>query len=379
MRPISTNTEFFMTQSVSPATFNTDPASGLEGIVVAHTSLSHVDGLQGELVLRGKRIEELAGVVSFECAVSHLWADLVPLPDGALQGAFATARVNAVAAFEAMAAAPADLSVIDLMRLGLCSVPTHPALPAAVWVSGALPVLLAAAARLKKGLAPVQPEPALGTAADLLRILTGSTADDDSVRTLDRYLVTILDHGLNASTFTARVIASTQADMRDAVLGAIGALKGPLHGGAPGPVLDMLDDIGTPENAGDWISDQLTKGKRLMGFGHRIYRTRDPRADVLKAGLGLLPPGNSRITEAAAIERAALMALARAKPDRPLDTNVEFYTAVLLDAIGMDRDLFTPLFAVGRAPGWCGHVIEQQQTGKLIRPASDYIGPQATV
>lgn len=366
-----------MTQSVSPATLNPDPAAGLEGIVVARTSLSHVDGLQGELVLRGKRIEELAGVVPFEDAVSHLWSDLVPLPRTDLQDAFAAARLNAVTALDAIAAAPDDLPVIDLMRLGLCAVPEYPELPAAVLVSGALPVLLAAAARLKKGLKPVLPDPALGTAEDLLRMLTGTAAETPSIKALDRYLVTILDHGLNASTFTARVIASTQADMRDAVLGAIGALKGPLHGGAPGPVLDMLDDIGTPENAADWISDQLTKGKRLMGFGHRIYRTRDPRADVLKAGLESLPPDNSRITEAAAIEQAALKALARAKPDRPLDTNVEFYTAVLLDAIGMDRDLFTPLFAVGRAPGWCGHVIEQQQTGKLIRPTSDYVGPQA--
>jgi citrate synthase len=365
-----------MTQSVSPATLNTDPVSGLEGIVVAHTSLSHVDGLGGDLVLRGKRIEDLAGIVPFEEAVSHLWSDLVSLPGTTFQSAFAAARMNATAAIDTMASASEGLSVIDLMRLGLCAVPAHPGLPAAFWVSGALPVLLATAKRLKKGQKPIQPDPTLGIAEDLLRMLAGVTAKGPSVRVLDRYLVTILDHGLNASTFTARVIASTQADMRDAVLGAIGALKGPLHGGAPGPVLDMLDEIGSPENAGEWISDQLKQGKRLMGFGHRVYRTRDPRADVLKEGLDLLPPGHSRISEAAAIEQAALKALARAKPDRPLDTNVEFYTAVLLDAIGMDRDLFTPLFAVGRTPGWCGHVIEQQRIGKLIRPASEYVGPQ---
>jgi citrate synthase len=171
------------------------------------------------------------------------------------------------------------------------------------------------------------------------------------------------------------VIGSTQANLKQAVLGAMGALSGPLHGGAPGPVLDMIDAIGNPENAADWIGEALARKKRLMGFGHRIYRTRDPRADVLKAGLRLLGADNPKVRLAEEIEQAALAALKTAKPDRPLETNVEFYTAVLLDAIGIDRTLFTPLFAVGRTPGWCAHVLEQQETGKLIRPSSHYVGP----
>ena len=165
--------------------------------------------------------------------------------------------------------------------------------------------------------------------------------------------------------------------MKQAVLGAMGALSGPLHGGAPGPVLDMIDAIGRPENADSWISEALLRRERLMGFGHRIYRTRDPRADVLKEGLKKLESGNPKVKLAEEIETAALAALRKAKPDRALDTNVEFYTAVLLDAIGIDRTLFTPLFATGRTPGWCAHVMEQQSTGKLIRPASIYVGPKA--
>lgn len=362
-----------MTQPLKPE--DLVPDTGLEGIVVAVTVLSHVDGQNGELVIRGKRIEDLAGHLRFEDAVHHLWGDLVDRSGQDLQLAFAQARQITTTALPAMEKAPAGLGTLERMRLGICALPTDSELTEAELVTGALPVLLAAAARLAAGETPIAPDPKLSAAEDLLHMLKGTRPAEYAVKALDRYLVTVLDHGLNASTFTARVIASTQADTRDAVIGAIGALKGPLHGGAPGPVLDMLDAIGTSDNADNWILEKLATGERLMGFGHRVYRTRDPRADVLKAGLTGLPKDNPRLQLAEAVEKAALVALARAKPDRKLDTNVEFYTAILLDAIGIDRTLFTPLFAVGRMPGWCAHVVEQQRTGKLIRPASRYVGP----
>ncbi|MEP0234987.1 citrate synthase [Roseibium sp.] len=352
-------------------------APGLEGIIVANTILSDVDGTKGELLLRGKSIEALAGHLSFEGAIAHLWQDLVSLPSDDLPRAFGAARVRAFAGVAAMQAAPAGLTVFERMRVGLSALSLpETQIPDVVAISGAMPVLLAAAQRIKEGLPPIAPDSSLLTAEDLLRMLMGATASVHAIEAVDRYLVTILDHGLNASTFTARVIASTQADMRDAVIGAMGALKGPLHGGAPGPVLDMLDAVGQPENAASWVDQELSSGKRLMGFGHRVYRTRDPRADVLKAGLRKLPQDNPKLVLAEAVEIAALAALAKAKPDRALDTNVEFYTAVLLDAVGIDRSLFTPLFAVGRTPGWCAHILEQQATGKLIRPASRYVGPK---
>ncbi|MEJ8475044.1 citrate synthase [Roseibium algae] len=351
-------------------------AAGLEDITAAETTLSDVDGLNGNLVLRGMRIEDLAGKLPFENAVAHLWQELIPLPAPTLRHAFGQARLRAFSAVDSMLAADESLSIFERMRVGLSAMTiTGDDLSPPIHVSGALPVLLASAYRIDQRQDPIAPNADLGTAHDMLRMLFDGPPADYKIATLDRYLVTILDHGLNASTFTARVIASTQADMRDSVVGAMSALKGPLHGGAPGPVLDMLDDIGTADNAEAWIETELGKGARLMGFGHRVYRTRDPRADVLKAGLAQLPQDNPKLVLAEAVEQAALKALAKAKPDRPLDTNVEFYTAVLLDAIGIDRRLFTPLFAVGRAPGWCAHVAEQQKYGKLIRPASRYVGP----
>lgn len=367
-----------MTEAPNMTRMTPDPTAGLEGVVAATTRLSNVDGQNGVLILNGKRIEDLAGTMPFETAVGHLWQDVYDtMPAPALRQAFGDARVAAFRIVPLLEDAPEALSVYERMQLGLAALPVTGSQPDAVAICGALPVFLAASHRIALKLGPIAPDGTLGTATDLLRMLRADTPPKEHADALDRYLVTILDHGLNASTFTARVIGSTQAGLKQAVLGAMGALSGPLHGGAPGPVLDMIDAIGSPENAEDWISGALARKERLMGFGHRIYRTRDPRADVLKAGLRRLGDNNPKVRLAENIEQAALAALKKAKPERPLDTNVEFFTAVLLDAIGIDRSLFTPLFAVGRTPGWSAHVLEQQQTGKLIRPASRYVGPGA--
>jgi citrate synthase len=196
------------------------------------------------------------------------------------------------------------------------------------------------------------------------------------VRALETYLVTVADHGLNASTFAARVIASTRAGLFSAVVGALCAFKGPLHGGAPGPVLDMLDAIGEASNIRPWLSNALTQDLRLMGFGHRVYRVRDPRADVLKATVLTLRSGENRIRFAESVEAEALAMLAQHRPGRPLATNVEFYTALLLEALAVPRDSFTNVFAVGRVAGWTAHVLEQDRIGRLIRPQSHYVGPE---
>jgi citrate synthase len=224
----------------------------------------------------------------------------------------------------------------------------------------------------------VPPDPSLGHAADLLRMVRGDAAPSALAEGLDAYLVTVSDHGMNASTFAARVVTSTGSDMVSAVVAAIGALKGPLHGGAPGPVLDMLDAIGSPDRAEAWIEAELAAGRRIMGMGHRIYRVRDPRAAVLEqATLRLERAGFStgRLALARAVERAAEGALRARYPDRPLRANVEFYTAVLLDTIGLPRRLFSLAFAAGRVSGWCAHIEEQRSFGRLIRPGSRYIGP----
>ena len=351
-------------------------APALEDVVVAETSLSHVDGEKGELIVRGNRIDDLAGQVSFEEAAELLWSGFLTEPVETMSKALGAARLQAFETTQILAPLADKLQTIEWMRASLDAMPMAEDQQPAIQISGALPVFLAASFRLKQGLPLVSPNPEVGFAEDLLTMLHDETPTSEEADSLDRYLVTIADHGLNASTFTARVIASTQSDMRSAVSGAIGALKGPLHGGAPGPVLDMVDAIGAPDRADAWIADELAKGHRLMGFGHRIYRVRDPRADILKAGLSHLRQTSRKVAHAVEIEEAALKALKKHKPERALETNVEFYTAILLDAIGIDRTLFTPLFAVGRTAGWTAHIMEQATSNKLIRPQSLYVGPE---
>lgn len=350
--------------------------TGLDGVVVARTVLSDVDGERGRLILRGRAVEDLAGRLSFEAAAARLWDELSGKPEteAGVAEALGRARVAAFERLQGLLATAASLPAIDGLRLGLSALPDEEA--AHNLVTGAIPVFLAGMMRVRQGLAPVAPDPALGHVADFLRMLRGTPAPVGEVAALEAYLVTVMEHGMNASTFTARVIASTRAGVVASVVGAIGALKGPLHGGAPGPVLDMLDAIGSVDRIDGWLQAELAAGQRLMGFGHRIYRVRDPRADVLKREVARLrTDGNARLAFAEEVERRAIAALAAHKPDRPLDTNVEFYTALLLEAVGLDRELFTPVFAMGRVVGWTAHVYEQERTGRLLRPQSEYVGP----
>ncbi|MDI3285099.1 citrate synthase [Polyangium sp. 15x6] len=364
-------------------------ASGLDGVVVADTALSEVDGERGRLVVGGYDIEALAGRVGFEELCALLWTGA--LPDAATRGAIAEALAEGrTLAFEQIPSLGEALVAED-GSAGLMACVAHfgaragwrsegrPAWVELARVTGAVATFAAAWARRRAGGAPIAPDAKLGHAADFLRMVRGAAAPEAAARALDAYLVTVADHGMNASTFTARVVASTGSDLVSAIVAAIGALKGPLHGGAPGPVLDMLDAIGEPSQAAAWIAAELAAGRRIMGMGHRIYRVRDPRAAVLERAIGELERdgtagAGARLALARATERAAETRLAERHPDRPLKANVEFYTAVLLDAVGLPRELFTPTFAVGRAAGWCAHVEEQRRAGRLIRPASRYVG-----
>jgi citrate synthase len=242
----------------------------------------------------------------------------------------------------------------------------------------AFPTIVGTYWRLRRGEVPVPVRTDLGHAAHYLHQLFGVEPPAEQARALETYLNTVCDHGLNASTFTARVIVSTRSDVISAITGAVGALKGPLHGGAPGPALDMVFEIANPERAEPVIRAMLDRGERLMGFGHRVYRVRDPRADVLAAAADRFYSGGvdrSTYELARHVERVALRLLRERKPDRRLDTNVEFYTALLLHGIGLPTELFTPTFAVGRVIGWSAHCLEQLRDGKLIRPLSAYVGP----
>jgi len=343
---------------------------GLEGVVVTRTRLSRVDGEAGELVIAGSRVEDLAGKLPFEAVCAKLWerpsVDLGPM------------RVQAFSRRATLGGALDTPEPMDALRASVAHLPSTSS-PDAVTASVA--VFAALWERQRNGQPLVPPDPRLSHAADLLRMIRGEPAPAAQVAGLDTYLSTVVDHGLNASTFTARVIASTNSDLVSAVVGALGALKGPLHGGAPGPVLDMLEAVGSPERAEAWLGAELAAGRRIMGMGHRVYRVRDPRAAVLEAAVERLEAAgvrSARLRLARAVERAATDVLAARHPDRSLKANVEFYTAVLLDVVGVPRALFTPMFAVGRVAGWCAHFEEQRRTGRLIRPESLYVGALPT-
>jgi citrate synthase len=354
-------------------------SDGLEDVIAADTVLSEVDGKAGRLIIRGRTLDELAGRTSFEDLLQLLFQGFfedLPTDVGAALGA---ARVEVFAEVSALDTGLLDRTPIEAMRALTARLADGDDLEIALRLIAAPAVFTAAVVRAQAGEAPIKPDPRLGHAADILRMLRDRPANRAEVEALDTYLVTVSDHGFNASTFAARVIASTRAGLTSAVLGGISALKGPLHGGAPGPVIDMLDGIGTPANARAWIEAALARGDRLMGFGHRIYKVRDPRADALKGAVRRLTVGSNimpgRLEFAEAVEAAALAILKEKKPDRPLDTNVEFYTALLLEALAFPPSAFTCVFAMGRVAGWLAHAREQLAGGRLIRPQSRYIGP----
>ena len=366
-------------------------ARGLDGVVAARTRLSHVDGQAGALIIGGYELGELAGRVTFEEAAHLLWMGALPGREKlvALRAEMAALRKVPESTMQVIRFAR-GAPPIDALRMACATLSLNLAeegeispeadLARARILTARFPTLVAAHARIAAGKEPVAPRPDLGHAANFLYMVHGTEPDPVAARALDTYWVTVIDHGMNASTFTARVIASTRSDLVSAVTGAVGALKGPLHGGAPGPVLDMLQVIGSAANAEAWLRKELAAGRRIMGFGHRVYKVRDPRAEVL-----------SRVAEemsnavlhdrklfdlARAVEQTALRVLEEHKPGRNLRTNVEFYTALVLQSLGLKPRGFVAMFACGRVAGWCAHVIEQHAEDRLIRPQSEYIGPK---
>ena len=356
-------------------------APGLEGVVAAETRISGVDGEAGVLTLAGFPVEEISGRASFEEMAYLLWHD--GLPDAgelaSFQRALAGRRGLPGATVDLLlrAAAGRGTPEMDALRMGVDTLSLDVSDDPALDLVARLPVIVAAYRRLLRGEELVAPDPGLGHAANYLYMLRGERPGAGSVRALETYLNTVSDHGMNASTFAARVIVATRSDLVSAVVGAIGALKGPLHGGAPGPALDVVFEIGSADRAEPVLREKLGRGERLMGFGHRIYRVRDPRADVLAAAANRLftTDGDKDLYDLALeVEKTALRLLGEHRPGRNLQTNVEFYTALLLHGLGLPTDLFTPTFAVGRVAGWTAHCLEQQAEDRLIRPQSEYVG-----
>ncbi len=371
---------------MTPATLT----PGLEGVVAAETRLSRVDGQAGQLIIAGFPVEELAAHATFEETVYLLWNDRLPSPEelADFRQALAQRRALPQAVLDLLAqAAEAQVPAMDALRMAAgalsLDLPSgegpEAAREEAMAAVARFPTIVASYARLRRGLSPVPPDPALGHAANYLAMLQGEPPHPAQVRGLETYLNTVVDHGLNASTFTARVIVSTGSDILSAVTGAIGALKGPLHGGAPGPALEMVFQIGRAERAEPFLRAKLEAGERLMGFGHRVYKVRDPRAEVLAQAAARMfqESGDMELYRLARhVERTAVRLLAEYKPGRNLQTNVEFYTALLLHGLGLEPDLFTPTFAVGRVAGWTAHCLEQQRQNRIIRPRAVYVGAE---
>ncbi len=361
-------------------------ALGLEGVVAAESRLSRVDGRAGQLIIAGLPVAELAHAEGFVGAVDRLQAlaqGRARSGRGAQAAALGAARQRAAARLARLPAGGAAPGTTGLGSVRALLPWLVEAEDDADSILGALHVAAAAWLARSAGREPAPPDPASSPAADLLAMAEGARPHPARVAALDAYLVAVVEHGLNASTFAARVVASTQADALGAVVAAMGALSGPLHGGAPGPVLDMLDAVGRPERAAGWVAAELAAGRRIMGMGHRVYRVRDPRAALLEQALGALvaagpaggPRGQDRRAVAAAVEAAAVAALARRHPDRPLCANVELATALLLDGLGLPRAAFPVVFACARAAGWLAHATEQRRTGRLLRPRLAYVGP----
>jgi citrate synthase len=365
-----------------------DVPAGLNGVAAAETTIGAVHGDEGFYHYREHDAIELARTCSFEAVWHLLERGALPTPgelaafgdavradrevpeqlDGLID---AVARTGGAPLAQLRTVLSGSVSALGLQPL----LDAAPAERAAMGrrVAALVPAVLGRLHRVGADRPPVEPLEGLGHAAAYLRAVTGDTPPERHARTLEQYLSLTVDHGFNASTFTGRVVASTGADVADVVCAAIGALAGPLHGGAPSRALDALDAIGSPERAADWVRGEVLAGRRIMGFGHAVYRAPDPRSGLLRQVASDL--GGELVERAIAIEAEILAVLSELKPDRPLPSNVEFYAGVIMETVGLPRSMFTPTFAVSRTVGWVTHAVEQAAVGKLIRPAARYVGP----
>jgi citrate synthase len=349
-------------------------ANGLDGVVAAETVLSHSDRDSGMVWVRGHDLPTLVADYGFEGLVALLW-------DGFAGEGLTRAGVTAslgearCAAYEGMAgwlAETAGRPLFEGVRIAMAAQPDG---ADAAMLVGAFTVAVPALVRQAAGLAPERPDPALSTAADLLRMLHGVVPDPAKAAALDTYLTVMAESGLSASAFTARVVASTRASLAASVLAAWCAFTGVLHGAAPGPTLDLLDAAEATDDLEAWLEAKLRNGERLMGFGHRVFQGNDPRAEAMRRSMQAMGKRAGRLAFADRLEKAVAVAIERVKPGRKLPPNVEIMAALLLDAVGIPREAFTLAFAVGRSAGWLAHAMEQQKTGRMIRPVSAYVGP----
>ena len=363
-------------------------SAGLAGVVVAESTKSRVDGIAGTLIYSGYSIEDLAEHASFEEVVFLLWNDRLPNQAelDALSAQLFEASQLPDAVKTMIESMPTDAVPMAVLRTGVSMLasfdpdaesedPDAQRKVAARLVAG-IPSIIAHFERHRQGKPAVEPRSDLGHAANFLYMMSGEEAGPAAVRALDAYLVLLADHGFNASTFSSRVTSATLSDLYSAVTSAIGTLKGSLHGGANQRVMEMLDHIGSKEAAEDWVMDAIKRKERIMGIGHRVYKTLDPRARILRAMSRDIAAetGSKYHAIGAKVADTAVEYFEEHRPELKLYPNVDFYSAGVLEAAGIPTDQFTPLFAMSRVAGWTAHVLEQYSNNRLIRPRADYVG-----
>lgn len=380
---LSSNIRILLMTSVSDHT--PSEAKGLEGVIALRTSICDIDGQKGTLIYRGYDIDDLARHCTFEQVAWLLWQGELPSPSelAMLNRQLTSERPVPPMVRELMAMTPEDADTMAFLRTGISTLALFDPdaddmspeanYRKAVRLTAQIPVLLAGFDRARRGLPMVQPRPDLSTAANFLYMLQGREPGEQAVRIFDACLILHAEHGLNASTFAGRVIGATLSDMYSAITGAIGALKGPLHGGANLRVMDMLDAIAASgSDAGSWVKDRLARKERIMGFGHRVYKTLDPRAGILR-----------EMSESLAVEAGnrtwydmSLIIMEIMEREKGLYPNVDFFSASVYSTLGIPKDLFTPIFAMARITGWTAHLLEQWSDNRLIRPRAAYDGPR---
>jgi citrate synthase len=359
--------------------------SGLEGVVAAQTELSLVDGQQGILVYRGHLAKDLAQNCTFEEVAFLLWHGHLPSKVELAQftTSFAKARILPEYVRKIIDNIPAQADMMSVLRTAISAVGTGshwpPTVDEAMRLTALVPTVIGYREARLRGEHPVEPNAKLSHVENYLTMLNkGNRPSPEHVKALEAYLIITMEHGMNASTFTARVITSTESDMTSAITGAIGAMKGPLHGGAPSEVMNMLTEIGSPENAESWLRAELEAGHLLMGFGHRVYKTRDPRAMALQEVVAAQSQGDPWFQLSVHVEDTAVRLLEEYKPGRKLYANVEYWAAAILRTVGIPKHLYTPTFTASRMVGWSANILEQSANNRLIRPQSEYVGPDWT-
>ncbi|MFD0828051.1 citrate/2-methylcitrate synthase [Neobacillus sp. M.A.Huq-85] len=357
---------------------------GLKNVVAAETAISLVDGEQGRLIYRGYNAKELALHYTFEEVAYLIWFGYLPgdQEKQIVSELLTNNRYLPFYMYSLIQTLPPDMEIMSQVRTAISALGTEefgwkPTIEQAIRLTAVIPVITAMIYRKVNGKEIVKPSKEMGHVENYLYMLTGERPSFAHTKALEAYMILTMEHGMNASTFTSRVVSSTESDMVSAVTGAIGTMKGPLHGGAPTGVIDMLNEITDKEIAETWIRQKLERKEYLMGFGHRVYKTRDPRAEALSEIVKQVGADDAWLELASFVEQLAVQLLEEYKPGRKLNTNVEFYAAAVMKAIDMSPSLFTPTFTVSRMVGWTAHVIEQSLDNTIFRPEAKYIGKQS--